>query len=201
VTSSIASRPAKPVRSAEFPTCPALDLLEADQLRLGLDLGDDVRGSPLGRDVVEGLLDLAALLDDELEDVLAGLGRVLDGHRDVVAARAGVDRLHAVRGLVRAVAGTQLGPRGRSFLTVAVAADAHDVRGAAPVQEVAVHRVREVRAVDELAERLRVLRPVRHQYRLVDGSLLREPHERRNGGAHPLDGLGARRDFLDVDAR
>ena len=106
VTSSIASRPPKPVRSGgvadvvgrrdlhvvgharchrdrltlralvQLHRAAAADLLDGDQLRLGLDLGGDVVGALAQRDVVERLLDLLAALDDELElvVVLAGLG-------------------------------------------------------------------------------------------------------------------------------
>ena len=110
------------------------------------------------RQVVEGLLDLAALLDDQLEGVLGGALRAgvgdLDG--DVVALGAlgeGLDPegAHAGRGPAgRRRCRRQLGPgggRGRP-----VAADPDDVARAAAVLEVAVDGVVQIGPVDEVAE-------------------------------------------------
>ncbi len=75
---------------------------------------------------------------------------------------------------------------------VAVGADAHDVGRAAAVQEVAVHGVREVRRLDELAEVLRELRPVGDERGFVDRTLLGESDEGGDGGADALDRLRTR---------
>ena len=117
-----------------------------------------------GRNVVEGLLDLAGALDDELERVL--LGRVglgdLDGQ--VVAAGPGLDGPDAVAGESLACCGLELGLRGGHRT---VGADADDVARAAAVEEVAVDGVREVGALDEVTELVRELTPVGDEGRLV----------------------------------
>ncbi len=80
------------------------------------------------------------------------------------------------------------------------AADPHHVRGAAAVLEVAVHRVREVVAVDEVTEVLPELRPVGDEHGLVQGAAFGESHEGGHGGPDGLDRPRTRRHFLHVHA-
>src|SRR5262245_19900973 len=58
----------------------------------------------------------------------------------------------------------------------------------------------EVRPLDEVAEVLRELGPVRDQRRLVERTLPGEPDEGCNGSRDSLDRTGAGVDLLDVDA-
>ena len=154
------------------------DLLDRDRLRLRLDHRRDVLLALRGRQVVERLDLPAAALDDELERAL--VGRRLDVDGDVVAVRAGLEGgdLEGGLGLV--------GELATSAVAVghdAVGAHAHDVRGAAAVEEVAVDRVREVGALQELPERGRELVPVRDQRRRVGGAAAGESDERGDGCA------------------
>src|SRR5262249_21161976 len=81
-----------------------------------------------------------------------------------------------------------------------VASDPNDVRGAAAVVQVAVDGVTHVRALDEVAEGLAVLRPVRDERRLVDGASLRYADEGADRSANALDRTRAALHLLDVDA-
>ena len=70
----------------------------------------------------------------------------------------------------------------------------------AAVVEVGVHRVGQVAALDEAAERGGELGPVRHQRRRVERALGGEADERGDGGADALDRAGPGLELLDVDA-
>src|SRR6185437_16728273 len=72
-------------------------------------------------------------------------------------------------------------------LARAVGADPHDVGRAAAVEEVPVYGVGQVAAVYESAERLRVLRPVRDEGRLVGPPAFCESDERGQRRADSLD--------------
>ncbi|GAA3435273.1 hypothetical protein GCM10018954_048790 [Kutzneria kofuensis] len=158
----------------------ALGVLDGDQLRLGPDHGDDVVGAAPGGDVVEGLDGLAALLHHQFERVVGGLAGRL--HLD---ADAGQLRLLGGDGQRDPTVhcGRQFGD-GRGV--AGGAPDPDHVRGAAAVEEVAVDGVREVVALDEVAEGALELGPAGDQDRLVDRPLLGESDE---GGDRGPDGL------------
>ena len=163
-------------------------LLDGDQLRLRLDTRGDVVGALPHRDVVEGLFDLLAVLHDQLELVVASAARRrrrLDGDRSPAGPPSSA--LTASPACLRRRA-VRLGDRRVAAVTV-VAADADDVGGTASVQEVPVHRVRQVRPLDELAEVLGELRPVRDQRGFVDRPSLGEADERGDGGADAFIGF------------
>jgi hypothetical protein len=208
VIASIASRPPKPVRSAESPrkwlasswAGPELvgvlaarrRLLDRDHLRVLADLVHDVVAGALARRDVERLDGRVAVLDGEGEPVLgavaAGVGH-LDRQPAAGAARQSGDAEGAQRGrLGRAVpavrASLRLAPAGVGVGT----ADAHHVRDRAAVVQVAVHGVREVAALGELTERRDELRPVLDQHRGVERAGGGEADEGRHRRTHALDG-------------
>jgi len=96
----------------------------------------------------------------------------------------------------------QLALRSRSTrcAVAVVAADAHDVRGAASIEEVAVHGVGQVRAVDEVTEALGELGPVGDQRRLVGWAFLGKSDEGGDRCTDSLYRLRPRRHLLHVDA-
>ena len=107
----------------------------------------------------------------------------------VVALPSGPARGRAPRGRR---CGLRAGDRSTLVAVAVAAADAHDVAGAAAVQEEAVHGVAEERAGRDVAELLHVLAPVRDERRLVRRALRRHADERGDGGPDALDRLGAR---------
>jgi hypothetical protein len=122
------------------------------------------------------------------------------------AVEAGLPGPHQQLGLAVAVQQGRLG--------LGDGLHAQDVAAAAAVEEVAIHGVRQVCALDEAAEALDVLAPVGHQLRLVEQvghqrlavhrlrllGLLGEADEDSHGRADPFDGLGAAIDFFNIDA-
>ena len=90
--------------------------------------------------------------------------------------------------------------RAVGVVAVVVAADAHDVGGAATVEEVAVHRVGEVGPSTKSPKLLGELRPVGDERRLVGGALLGESDEGGDRGTDSLNRLRTRRHLLHVDA-
>ncbi len=176
------------------------DLLELDQLALRVDDRGDVLLALLRREALEGLLDVVAALDLQREDVIGRVvalwGVGLD--RDVVARGPLLERDHAVRADVAVGAALELAAGSRRL---AVLPDADDEGGPAAVVEVAVDGVSQVRAVDEIAERLRELAPVRDERRLVERTLRGESDEGGDGSADALDRARAGLDFFDVHTR
>ncbi len=171
------------------------DLLELDQLRSRLDGRDDVVLALAAGDVVV-LFTIFAARDDQLERVFTGLRGLGDFDLDVVAGLATVEGKDAITGKRLVFRAGQLGlSRG----SVAVGADPDDVAGAAAVEEVAVNGVREVRSLEESAERLRVLAPVGDKRRLVDRAFLGQAYERRRRGPDAFNRTRSGFDLLDVN--
>src|SRR5215475_6706783 len=148
-------------------------LLYPDRLGLRVDDSDHVLLVALGGGQPVELLSLTvADLHDQPE---AAVRRVvptrvgdLDGHLRRPAAAAALQRLHPVPAENGLRPGGQLLGRPAVDLAVrAAGADADHVAVAAAVHEVAVHRVRQVGARDELPERRGELAPVAHQGRFV----------------------------------
>src|SRR3954469_22200017 len=180
-------------------------VLDADQLRGGVDLGGDVRAALLEVQALELLL-LRAGLHDQLVGLIAFAGLRLLGQFDLDRALGRGERLGAERLAPPVRGGRQSGLRARA--RAAVLADAHDPAVAAAVREEAVHGVGHVGALHEgavvrvvrIAEDLRELGPVRDPHRRVDRTAGGEPHERSDRGTDALDGLVRGGDLLDVDA-
>ena len=158
-------------------------------------------GAASGGDVVEDLVGLARRLTISLKVSSLGSDGVGDLDGDAVARRAALERLDRERGLVAVgTAGSSALAAGASDSPLLSSAPiAHDVRDAAAVEEVAVHGVGEVRALDEAAEVGVELGPVRDEDRFVDRALLGEADERRDCGADALDRLRAGGHLLHVD--
>ncbi len=190
--------------------------LDPDELG-GSRPGDDVRVAFLGADVVVVLDDLAVDKDVEGEHVLAHAVamRVEDLDRNRLGApgirrRDGVPAERRPRrpgdrlGLAAAAYGRRSRAGAHGVRPVAVGrrtADPDDEAVAAAVLHVPVHRVREVGAGDEPAERLGELGPVGHERGLVHRALLGQADEGGDGGADPLDGPVTGLDLLDVHTR
>ena len=182
-----------PVRAPFAPTAGATSPLATSSRRTSFDVFTAVKTFclPRLRLTLSNVSCSEPARDDELEDALAGLGGLADLDVDVVARSAGLEGHDAEGGLrgVRRARQLQAGARRIG----AVGADADDVGGRAAVQEEAVDRVGEVRALHEVAERGNELAPVRHHHRRVRGSPLRQGPRRprrpcrrpRSGGTRP----------------
>ena len=181
-----------------------LERLELDRVREGVHDRHGVLHARLDRQVVELLDRLRRVLlpDDELERLVRRAVRGLgDLDLELVAAVARIkcdDAECLAFALLLALAcGRQFGP---GVVLTRLHADADDVGETAAVREIAEDRVRQVRPLDEVAEALRELGPVRDQRRLVERPLSCEPDERCDSGPNSLDRTRAGVDLLDVDA-
>ena len=168
------------------------------------------------RDVVEHGLGVtaAAATHGQVVELLGYATPATDGHvellGDVLTFALGVGDVDAdlVAGApcfqrvdtdgVHAGAGTA-GQDARRFVGLAFAANAHDVAAAAAVVEVAIDGVRQVRTRHEVTKAGAELRPVGDQGGLVEFTLIGEPDEGRDSGAHTFDGLAGAFHLFDVN--
>ena len=111
--------------------------------------------------------------------------RLGDFNLNVVAGLTALQRQHAIAGQRLILRARQFGLRRWG---VTVGADANDIGRSPAVEEVAVHRVREIRAFEEAAERLRKLAPVGDQCGRVRGAFLGEADESGGRGANAFNG-------------
>ena len=173
------------------------DLFERDELRLRLDHRRRRSACPC-RPVT--LSNVSTALPPRLTTSLKVFSAVsadgCDVDRDVVAGRAGLEGGDPEGAACLVLGARQLG-LGRGHR--AVRADADDVRGAAAVEEVAVDGVREVRALDEVAERLGELAPVRDERGRVRRPPRREADEGGDGRPDAFDRARPGLHLLDVD--